>query len=198
MGGRKRKNLPLRDGLYIIGEGLTEQCYFKYLKKINNYRCTVKPRFFENTDISHIEKTTERLLESGVSIVCVFDADVSNRDEKERQRFRNFKHKYQHNRNVLICESLPSIEFWFLLHFEESGRSFTNPESVEFALTKHIHGYRKQKDFLDNQRWVESINDRIDIACRYARSLPSDGGGSYSKIYLAIEKLEQIKSTFGQ
>ena len=34
----------------------------------------------------------------------------------------SFKKKYENNANVILCDSLQSIEYWFLLHFEDTCR----------------------------------------------------------------------------
>ncbi len=36
----------LRESIYVIGEGETEQYYFKHLKNLKGYNCKVRPRLF--------------------------------------------------------------------------------------------------------------------------------------------------------
>lgn len=40
------------------------------------------------------------------------------------QRIKNgiVQKKYENNANVILCDSLQSIEYWFLLHFEDTCR----------------------------------------------------------------------------
>jgi len=87
MGGRRSNNLELKKGLYIIGEGITEQYYFTHLKRLKNYKCVIKPRFFGKTDIAQINKQVEKLLLGDISVICVFDADVSQRNQIENNKF---------------------------------------------------------------------------------------------------------------
>ena len=62
MGGRKQKIREPKSGIYIIGEGITEQFYFAHLKRIFGFHCISKPRFFGNTSISEMRKKIEELI----------------------------------------------------------------------------------------------------------------------------------------
>jgi hypothetical protein len=42
----RREKIIKSPQITIIGEGLTERCYFTNLKKLQNYRYTCKPRNF--------------------------------------------------------------------------------------------------------------------------------------------------------
>ncbi len=191
MGGRRSKNIELKKGLYIIGEGITEQYYFTHLKHLKNYKCVVKPRFFGKTDIAKIAKQVQNLLLGDITVICVFDADVSQRNKVENIKFQQFKKKYAKNKNVIICDSLPSIEFWFLLHFNQTNKSFSNSKAVESELKKHINKYSKNKTFLAKSGWVNHLINQLDNAVSNAQRLDIEEGASYSNIYKAILKLEE-------
>ncbi len=191
MGGRRKRNLDLRGSVFIIGEGLTEQYYFAHLKHLKKYNCIVKPRFFGKTSIDEIEKSVKKLLLGGVIVTCVFDADVSERDISEKEKFIQFKKKYQRNKNVIICDSLPSIEFWFLLHFVKTNKHFPNSKTVERELKKFITDYSKTKNYLKNTRWVEQLVGKLETACDNAKSIEQIPDCSYSNVFKAIEQLER-------
>jgi hypothetical protein len=193
MGGRRKQGLELKQGIYIVGEGITEQYYFLHLKQLKKYTCIVKPRFFGKTNIEEIQNQVERLLSGDINVICVFDADVSERNQAERTKLNHFIQKYGRNKNVIICDSLPSIEFWFLLHYINTNRPFQNSKEVERALIKRIPDYRKTGEYLENIKWVEKIIDRLEFACKNAKSLRKEDGSSYSNIYKAIETLENSK-----
>lgn len=97
--------------IYIIGEGLTEQYYFFHLRSLYNFRYTVKPYFFGTTSIKEIDSKISEVIENKGIAVCVFDLDVSNRDEAEKIKLEKLRKKYSKKKNVLFCDSLPSIEY---------------------------------------------------------------------------------------
>lgn len=193
MGGRRKGIRDQRCGLYIVGEGLTEQFYFDHLKTIKKYSCHVKPKFFGNTDIDQIRKIVERLLQGNVEIICVFDADVSARNKIENKKIEEFKKQYSKNSLVIICDSFPTIEYWFILHYINDVRNFSSSKEVFKELRKFINKYDKTKKFLENQKWVEDMSVFLDKAINNAKKNKPDSINSFSNIYKAILRLERTK-----
>lgn len=190
MGGRKQKIREPKSGIYIIGEGITEQYYFSHIKRMLGFNCIIKPRFFGNTSIAEMRKKIEELLRSDVFVICVFDADVSSHNESERRRLEQLQNKYKNNKNLLFCSSLPSIEFWFLLHYLDTNRHFKNAKEAELALKKYIQEYEKTALFLENEKWVRNLclDNKLEFALQRAKRFSKDSG-SYSNIYQAFELL---------
>ena len=186
--GRKQKIRESKPGIYIIGEGITEQYYFTHIKRLFGFRCTIKPRFFGNTCIAEIGKKIEELLLSDIFVICVFDADVSTHNESERKKLEQLQNKYRNNKNILLCDSLPSIEYWFLLHFEHTNRYFKNAKAAEIALKKYINGYEKKALFLEKQKWVCDMcaENKLEQAIERAKQFET-GKGSYTKIYKTFD-----------
>ncbi len=180
MGSRKKNFKSPNQGIYIVGEGITEKYYFEHLKRLNNFKCIVRPRFFSNNCISKLEKEIENLLRGDIFIICVFDADVSNRDSVENERLVALRQKYKDNNNVLFCESLPSIEYWFLIHFKDTCPNYTYSHQVTKALRKYMSDYEKTKCFLEKEKWVQdlstkkgNLNNAVLIAKKYRKSTSS-------------------------
>lgn len=183
--------MRLRESIYIIGEGLTEKYYFQHLKKLKNYNCVIRPRFFSGKNsIYYLEKRTRELLLADVTVICAFDADVSQRNKEEKEKLAKFVNDFKDNENVIICDSLPSIEFWFLLHFKQTNRHFSNYNAIRDELRKYIPDYDKTEKYLMQDKWVKTLISKQDIAKKHGKSLKS-GNGSYSNIYKAIEILEK-------
>lgn len=184
--------MKLRESIYVIGEGLTEKYYFQHLKKLKGYSCVVRPRFFSSKNsIYYLEKRTNELLLADVTVICAFDSDVAQRNKEEKERLKNFIAEHKNNKNVIICDSLPSIEFWFLLHFKKTNKNFPNYNAIRNELRKYISGYDKTEKFLLHDKWVKILLDKQNFAIKNGKSLNSDEG-SYSNIYKAIELLEKL------
>lgn len=184
--------MKLRESVYIIGEGITEKYYFQHLKKLKNYSCIVRPRFFSSKNsIYYLEKRTSDLLQADVKVICVFDSDVSQRNKEEKLRLNNFIKSYKNNKNVIICDSLPSIEFWFLLHFKMTNKYFANYGEVRDELRKYIPNYDKTEKFLTQDKWIKILVANQDKAVINSIKLDPTQG-SYSNIFKAIELLEEL------
>lgn len=186
----QRNTHDTRQVIHIVGEGLTELFYFSHIKRLRNYRCSISPRLFENNSIEKIEKKIKELLKEDVFVICIFDADVSRRSEAENKKLAALKHRYEKNKNVLLCDSLQSIEYWFLLHYEDTCRHFNDSDATVKALQRHMPTYNKSRKFLEKEKWVQDMisDGKMEMACTLAKRY--DGKDSYSVIYKAIEKLE--------
>ena len=166
----------------IVGAGITEQHYFSHLKSILGCQVKVRPRYFGQEDIYQLTKKIENVLKEGGKVIAVFDADVALWREDEKAKLNDLKKKYEKDANVILCDSLPSIEYWFLLHFVDVHRLFPNSESVTKELRKYIPNYDKTEKFLSNVNWVKAMcsDDKLNVALRNAAK--SKEGQSYSNM----------------
>ena len=165
-----RNTHETRKVIHVVGEGLTELFYFSHIKKLLGYRCSISPRLFENNSIEKIEKKLKELLQEDVFVICVFDADVSRRSDAENKKLASLKRRYEKNKNVLLCDSLQSIEYWFLLHYEDTCRHFQDSDATEKALKRYIPAYDKSRKFMEKEKWVKDMiaDGKMDKACKLA------------------------------
>lgn len=186
-----KRKIATRQVIHIIGEGLTELFYFSHLKKLQGYKYTISPRLFENNSIEKIDKKIKELLDEDVFVICVFDADVSRRSDAENNKMVALKKKYGKNANVILCDSLQSIEYWFLLHYEDTCRHFQDSAATEKALKRYLPTYDKTRKFLEKDKWVKDMlaSSRMEKACELAEKY--QGRDSYSEIYKAIKKVRE-------
>lgn len=188
----RRPTQNTRQVIHIVGEGLTELFYFSHLKRLMNFHCSITPRLFENNSIEKIDKKIRELIKEDVFVICVFDADVSRRSEAENKKLTALKIRCAKMNNVLLCDSLQSIEYWFLLHYEDTCRHFNDSASTEQALKRYVPTYNKSHKFLEKDKWVKDLlsEGKMDKACELAEKY--EGRDSYSGIYRAIDKLKNM------
>lgn len=183
-----------RLSITIIGEGITEQYYFTHIRTILGYHFTIKPYYFSVTSLVEIDKKIAESIQDGGFAIAVFDADVANRNDVEKKKLDSIRKKYSKKKNVLLCDSLTSIEYWFLLHFENTNKFFKDSAATEAELKKHIPDYEKKKKFLQNVKWVEDLcaEGKCAKATHRAAEFGIEGE-SYSNIYKAFELFEKLK-----
>lgn len=176
-----------RSRITVIGEGLTERWYFEHLRAIKGYRYDCKPRFFTHQSYEEMINLIDWVIQNDGIAVCVCDADITRKDEGRRRKLQEMKKKYASNKRVLICDSMPSIEFWFLIHFANTSKYFKDADAIIMILKKFIPSYDKTSTFLEKKSWVaEMISDeKQSEACQRA-ALHGPQGESYSEIYKAI------------
>ena len=172
----------------IIGEGITEQYYFTHIRTLYGYHYTIKPYYFSVTSLVEIDKKIAEAVQNGGFAIAVFDADVAHRNEAEKKKLESIRKKYANKKNVLLCDSLTSIEYWFLLHYENTNRFFKDSSATEKELCKHIPNYEKKAKFLQETKWVADLcsDGKLELAKARAESFGREGE-SYSEIYKAFE-----------
>lgn len=174
-----RKPIPA-----VIGPGITEFYYFKHLKKFAEVQYKTKPSYFGTESINEIEKIIKKVLEEDRLAICVFDKDALANNPAEKRKFDQLVQKYNNEEKVLICESMPSTEFWFLLHYVNTNRAFRDSKAVERELRNHLDHYKKEEHFLKKDSWVEKLceDEKLQTAIERATEFGKKGA-SYSTIY---------------
>lgn len=183
---RKERELK-RSRITVIGEGLTERWYFEHLRTIKGYSYDCKPRFFAHQSYEEMMKLIDWVLQNGGIAVCVCDADITRDNEERNKKLQEMKALYAKDERVFICDSMPSIEFWFLIHYMNTSKYFKDTDAVIKVLKKFIPGYNKTGAFLEKQSWVAvmSTDEKQSEACKRA-ALLDPKNESYSELYRAI------------
>lgn len=181
----KRQIIPT-----LIGAGITERWYFTHLKNLMDLKVQIRPRFFGNEHIHMLEKNVEIVLASEGLPIVVFDVDVMQWDEGERLRLEKFRKKYARDKRVLLCESMPSIEYWFLLHYVATNKHLGTSKNAMDELKKHMAQFEKTERFLHNPKWVTDIgaDGRLQLAMQRAEKFARTGQ-SFTDVWQVLKAL---------
>lgn len=138
-----------------------------------------------------MDRKISEIIDGGGIAICVFDTDVSERIDAEKKKLNGLLKKHGRKKNVIFCDSLPSVEYWFLLHYKNTNRYFNNSEAVERELKAFIEHYEKTMDFLEKEKWVADLcsDHKLETAIQRAKNF-GDNSPSYSNIYKAFEKFK--------
>lgn len=192
---RKESTTQFKESIpTIIGAGITEKWYFTHLQAKYRVRMKIRPRFFGKETVFTLEKKLMEVLKNGGRAIVVFDADVSTWNKAEKERLETMKSKYAKNNRVLLCDSMPSIEYWFLLHYVNTNRHFGTSKAVIMELVKHIKEFDKTETFLKNQKWVDdmSADGRLESAAQRAVAFGTSGE-SYTNVWKAMQELHIVE-----
>lgn len=187
--GRELKNPTIT----IIGEGATERYYFTHLKRLRGYNYVCKPRNFTEQTVDEMQKQIDRVLADNGIAVCVFDADVTRTRPAEKIKYDDMCRKYANNPSVILCDSMPSIEFWFLLHFLNTNRYFATSDDVITMLRRFIPDFSKHQSFLSKETWVSELIKGNRLNTAVANSILI---GSFGESYTNIYKLFNLINKF--
>jgi len=200
---------PVVKSIAIIGEGETEWFYFESLRVACRYPFKVAPDFPRHSDVKHMVKLVDDCFDKGYDhIVCLFDMDRFLQIPSEMKQYQQAIKKYRNGRyrdRVLIIETNPCTEFWFLLHFLPNlvCKQYQNYNQLIPELQKHMPGYEKTKKYFIRTNLYKYLKENGDIkrAINNSKKIhklsldsPEDAI-AYSEIHKVFTLLETLDST---
>lgn len=144
----------------FVVDGDTEVWYLQMLKRNErDLNLNIEPKLPSKKSIPEQFKMVEDLAEDYTKVFWIVDYDVITKETREakkgtetsEQLFIRFKEKAEKIENVVVIVNNPCIEFWFLLHFEKTTKLFTDCNSAEKQLKKHITDYEKTRKYFTKQ-----------------------------------------------
>jgi hypothetical protein len=169
----------LKKGYLIIGDGKTESWYFSQLKKHVplSAKITLSPPLPIKRSLTDIEDEINEQLQHFDKVFWIVDLDTIIAD----QQIDRFKKIYQRllkkRKHPFVFINNPCLEFWFLLHFEQTSRPFSSCEEVVRALKTYpeMANYNKSEKYYKNPRRdiYQRLKDRLDTAKSNAALLGS-------------------------
>ncbi len=143
---RRKKEKRFRVRYAVLGEGITEQWYLRHLKEFKGYVYVIRPSLFADITIEKAEGIIDELITGGcnrITFLTDYDTIVS---QGKKDIFDRILKKYEEVDEVLICDSMPSIELWFLLHFKYTTKEYVNCKELVKDLKEFLPEYQKKED----------------------------------------------------
>lgn len=192
----------MKKSIAIIGEGETEWFYFESLRVACRYPYKLTPGFPQHADIEHILKLAKaKLAEHYDYVVCLIDMDRLYEKPAEMKKYLSFKSRKE-NRDIMLVETSPCTEFWFLLHFLPGNtvRRYQNYDQLIPELRKYMPGYEKTKRYFIKTKLYDFLraNGNLDRAKVNADRLSSMSKASpedriaYSEIHKVLDLLDNL------
>ena len=200
---RSLKDLSRREGgqtprakILIVCEGeKTEPVYFRSLcreLRLSTVEVEICGKECGSAPISVVNYTIERR-QKQQQVELAFDEAWSVFDVDKHSSLSAALDKAASNR-LRIALSNPCFEYWILLHFEDTDRSFLNPDKLISYLRNYHPDYKKGVDC------VRTIMPQLEVALIRARNfeknrLPNTGvnkKNSSTDVHLLVERLREI------
>lgn len=169
----------------FVVDGDTEVWYLQMLKRNEReLNLNIEPKLPSKKSILEQYKMVESLCEDYTKVFWIVDYDVIIKETREskkgaetsEQLFIRLKNKVEKTENVIVIVNNPCIEFWFLLHFEETTKFFTDCDSAEKQLKKHLKDYEKTRKYFtkqDNDIYLK-LKSKLNDARKNAMTLKFD------------------------
>lgn len=199
----------------ISGGTNTERYYFTHINDKTDYKFNIRPRYFgdESSYTEAFPKRIREILETNndAKLFCIFDWDTIYDDEAKLKKHKSFEKQFKEeisNGTVTVCPSMPSIEYWFLLHFVNCTMLMKSYGEVADMLaplmkpcfhnsTIPLKKLLKKEKYLKNAMWVENLiaDGKLDSAIERAEKnimVAVEAGKleeqSYSYVYKVFKK----------
>lgn len=174
----------------ISGGSNTERYYFTHISDTTKYKFHIKPEYFgdESNFTEIFPQRIERILErnADAKIFCVFDWDTIYGNPSRIKKHQEFTMQFEKeitNGSVVLCPSMPCVEYWFLLHFNNDVSFCENYAKLAGKLPQEFKSYfsnskvrlkklLKQEKYLRDSTWVKNLcsNSKLDLAIERAEN----------------------------
>lgn len=196
---KKNKGSSLGKGnfsIYILVDGECEQDYLTSIKTVEPFKSTlsaqkikIAPDIPKTKSLEAQYSAVSTALDDYDKVFWIVDYDVIRNEtliqkkgkqtslEKFSVLSKRFKalismKKYQ-EKEVYVLINNPSIEFWYLLHYENTSKLYTSSDAAEKKLTSHMENYTK-----NDEKFRKSIfsllKNNLDTAIQHAELLIED------------------------
>lgn len=201
----------------ISGGKNTERYYFTHLNDVTDYKFNIRPRYFGD-ESNYVEMFPLRIHDilkknADAAIFCVFDMDAIHKDgliSRHDEFVASLKNEIDRG-NVVLCPSMPSFEYWLLLHFINYTGYLKDFPKVAGVLAPYLKPYfsttassfkklLKNKKHLKDPEWVEKLLEggKLELAIERARAIYKQivqSGDftekSYTLVYLIFDYLKK-------
>ncbi len=160
-------------GEAIVGDGLCEKLYFDQMKDFEDLTTKIEPQLPKVGSWSAVFDTVDKLLrnEEYNHIYCLIDFDKVIEEKHLNSRYFSRKAKFEKTGKVTVFECNPCFETWFLVHYEKTGKLFSNCGDVARSLKKHIPDYAKDEKYYTRKAIYKHLKPQQGEAIRNAKFL---------------------------
>lgn len=199
MARKKNQGSSLRKGnfsIYILVDGECEQDYLTSLKTVEPFKSSlsaqkikIAPEIPKTKSLDAQFTAVSTALNDYDKVFWIVDYDVIRKETLMQQKgkqtslekftilSKRFKDlismkKYK-EKEVYVLINNPSIEFWYLLHYENTSKLYTTSDAAEKKLASHMTNYTK-----NDEKFRKSIfsllKDNLNTAIHNAELLIED------------------------
>lgn len=151
-----KERQSLRKSILIIGEGDSENAYFKELKSHYHLKFHLKPELPSASDYKSIFKKAKENSDVYEFVFCLIDLDHFLNSNNCKQMYEQYeaekKKLFDFSSSIIVIESCPCFEIWPFLHFDD--KSQPTETYCKNLINKKLKTYLPSYDF---NKKVESI-----------------------------------------
>lgn len=204
---RKNSNKKLlgKKQYSIIVDGQTEIWYLQLMKKHENLKhINIKPEIPKKKKLKEQFELVKENAKHYDKVFWLLDFDVFIKEEKEKRQgkrskiteLKNYFNKFKEKDNIEVFFNNPCLEYWFLLHYNNTNKYFEKCINAERELKKKgLSDYQKTEKYFkkSNNDIYKKLKNHQEFAISNAIKLGDFNFNNVelakTEIYKLIEKL---------
>ena len=223
MARKHNKGIPLKKGnfsIYILVDGECEQDYLNsirneepYKEIISSQRIKIAPDIPKTKSLEAQFENVSEALNHYDKVLWIVDYDVIRQQSAQQKtgtsksfekflvlssKFKKLLELKKHSgKEAFVLINNPSIEFWYLLHFEKTSKLYLTSDSVERKLAGHFKEYTK-KDEKFRKSIFKLLKDNLPDAINHAQAIEENDNDIQARadIYkIFLNDLELLRPT---
>jgi len=152
---REKRKLSEKKQCAFVADGECEHWYLQMLKRNERgIRVTFKPEIPQKKSVSEQYDKVIELIEDYTYIFWIVDLDVVLPNKTESNQLKGCIGKLKKFTNVVVILNNPCLEFWFLLHFQDTVKFYESFDKLKPELQKYLKDYEKTEKY-----YIQQNND---------------------------------------
>lgn len=166
MMARSDKKRKLLRRIAVVGDGVTEKIYFEQLKEVERVKdVVIKPELPSKSSKGGSYKkainTAKSLVDEGYDhVYCLVDFDTVLSENKLADFTQEIKGI--NTKQITVYINNPCFETWVLVHYEKTGKAFSDCDTVGKAITKHLKDYCKNQEYLRKKNLYKTLRLQLE------------------------------------
>lgn len=158
---RKRKNITGRKTYAVVVDGETELWYLQMLKRNEpSLTISIEPKIHVKRPLKEQFEQVKDLANTYDKVFWIIDLDEIMHEERAKSKVSGGFAEFKMYMELLVKDvpdvvkviNAPCLEFWFLLHFKQTGKYFESYAELEKNLKKFLPDYQKSEKFFTRGR----------------------------------------------
>ena len=186
--GRRKKNKRNPRGrgattVALLVDGETESWYIEALKSVERLRnLKITPQLPKKSKLEDLYEVAKDLARIYDKVIWIIDLDVPIANGKKYGHLKQVMETFKRERTaleemgVIAIVNTPSVEEWYMLHFEQGKKYFPSQVPLINTLKKnYINDYKKTEKFYKEPKennFYQRLKPHLPKAIENSRKLP--------------------------
>lgn len=145
---RQKNNIKnFKPSILFVVDGQCEKWYLQKMKEHENLHINLEPKLYKKKAPKDTYQYIKKQLNHYDKIYWIVDIDALNHDgEKIITDFKIYYSKLM-DMGVQIIVNNPCLEYWFLLHYQQTSKWYPDYSQLYTVLKKHLPKYDKTEKY---------------------------------------------------